>query len=73
MINTTEAFNLFCKKYSEKYKNQKMEPGDTEVAILNNCTMIVEICEEDKKLKISFSGNEPIFIDDSLDMYVEEK
>ena len=22
MIDTNEAFNLFCKKYSEKYKNQ---------------------------------------------------
>ena len=61
MINTTEALNLFC---------EKMEPGDKEVAILNNCTMIIELTQ-DKELKISFSGNEPIFINDNLDMYVE--
>ena len=75
MIDTNEAFNLFCEKYSEKYKNQKMEPGDTEVAVLNNCVMIVELGEGEEagKLKISFSGNEPIFIDDNLDMYVEEE
>lgn len=31
MINTIEAFNLFCEKYAEKNKNQKLEPGDKAV------------------------------------------
>ncbi|MFR7603918.1 MAG: hypothetical protein ACLUV3_03545 [Oscillospiraceae bacterium] len=70
MINTIEAFNLFCEKYAEKNKNQKLEPGDKAVAILKNCVMIVE-ADEDKKLKITFTGDEPIVIDDDLDMYVE--
>lgn len=70
MINAIEAFNLFCEKYAKKNKNQKLEPGDKAVAILKNCVMIVE-ADEDKKLKIAFTGDEPIVIDDDLDMYVE--
>ena len=70
MINIIEAFNLFCEKYAEKNKNQKLEPGDKAVAILKNSVMIVE-ADEDKKLKIAFTGDEPIVIDDDLDMYVE--
>lgn len=50
MINTIEAFNLFCEKYAEKNKNQKLEPGDKAVAILKNCVMIVEV-DEDKKIE----------------------
>ena len=71
MINEIEAFNLFCEKYAEKNKNQKLEPGDKVVAILKNCVMIVE-ADEDKKLKITFTGDEPIVIDDDLNMYVED-
>lgn len=48
----------------------KLEPGDKAVAILKNCVMIVE-ADENKKLKIAFTGDEPIVIDDDLDMYVE--
>lgn len=68
MINITEAFNSFSEKYSEKYKNQKLEPGDKRIAILKNCIMIVELTE-DEGLKFEFSGGEPIFIDEELDMY----
>ena len=71
MINAIEAFNLFWEKYAEKNKNQKLEPGDKVVAILKNCVMIVE-ADEDKKLKITFTGDEPIVIDDDLNMYVED-
>ena len=49
----------------------KLEPGDKAVAILKNCVMIVE-ADENKKLKIAFTGDEPIVIDDDLDMYVED-
>ncbi len=70
MINTTEAFNLFAKKYYDKYKNEKLEPGDKKIAVLKNCTMIVEV-NEYKKVNIEILNDTPIFIDESLDMYEE--
>ena len=36
MINAIEAFNLFCEKYAEKNKNQKLEPGDCNFEKLRN-------------------------------------
>lgn len=46
MINADKALRMFCEKYAEKYKGEKMEAGDTEVVVLNNCTMIISISEK---------------------------
>ena len=69
-MNTIEAFNLFTEKYSEKYEGQKLELGEKAIAIFKNCTLIVELTEDDKELKINFSGSEPIYIDENVDAYV---
>lgn len=70
-IDTMEALELFTKMYAEKYNGQLLEPGEKGVAVLKNCTMIVELTE-DKVLKMEFSGSEPIYIDENLDMYVAD-
>lgn len=46
MINEDKALSMFCEKYKEKYKGEKMEAGDTEVVVLNNCIMIISISDE---------------------------
>ena len=68
-MNTIEAVDLFARKYSEKYEGQKLELGEKAIAIFKNCTMIVEL-NEDNELKVNFSGSEPIYIDENLDLYV---
>lgn len=70
-IDTMEALDLFTKMYSEKHNGQLLEPGEKTIAILKNCTLIVELTE-DKELKMEFLGSEPIYIDENLDMYVTD-
>ncbi len=70
-IDTMEALDLFTKKYSEKNNGKPFEPGEKRIAILKNCTMIVELTK-DKELKMEFFGSEPIYIDENLDMYVTD-
>lgn len=67
-MNAIEAYNLFTEKYLEKYEGQKLEPGEKAVAVFKNCTMIVELTE-DNELKVEFSGLEPIYIDEDVDAY----
>ena len=69
MIDTSEVLKLFAEKFAEKYDNRKFESGEKEVAILNNCIMIVE--KIDDELKVEFLGTQPIIINESFDMYVE--
>ena len=72
MINTAKALELFSKQYIERYgEERKFEPGETAVAILKNCTMIVML-EENGTLGIKFTGAEPFVIDESLNMYQED-
>ena len=65
MINEDKALRMFYEKYVEKHKGQSMEVGDTEVAVLNNCTMIISIPEKNR-LSINFTN-------ENLDMYEEEE
>ena len=72
MINTAKALELFSKQYRERYgEERKFEPGETAVAILKNCTMIVKL-NEDRELGVEFNGSEPFVIDESLNMYQED-
>ena len=72
MINTAKALELLNKQYKERYgENSKLEPGETIIAILKNCTMMVKL-NEDRELGVEFNGSEPFIIDESLDMYSEE-
>lgn len=72
MIDTAKALELFNKQYKERYgEEKKLDLGETEVAILKNCIMIVML-EEDGTLGIKFTGAEPFVIDESLDMYQED-
>lgn len=71
MINDEKALNIFCEKYKEKYKGKKMEAGDTEVVVLNNCIMVISISNENH-LCITFTP-EPFYIDENLDMYEEDE
>ena len=48
-----------------------MEVGDTEVAVLNNCTMIISIPEKNH-LSINFTSK-PFYINENLDMYEEDE
>lgn len=48
-----------------------MEVGDTEVAVLNNCTMIISIPEKNR-LSINFTSK-PFYINENLDMYEEDE
>lgn len=66
-----EALELFTKMYAEKHNGQLLEPGEKTIAILKNCTLIVELTE-DKELKMEFLGSEPIYIDENLDMYITD-
>ena len=69
MINIEKALELFSKQYRKRYgEERKFEPGETAVAILKNCAMIVML-EEDGTLGIKFTGAKPFVIDESLDMY----
>ena len=71
MINEDKAFRMFCEKYVEKHKGQSMKVGGTEVAVLNNCTMIISIPEKNR-LSINFTSK-PFYINENLDMYEENK
>ena len=71
MINEDKALRMFCEKYVEKHKGQSMEVGDTEVAVLNNCTMIISIPEKNH-LSIKFTSK-PFYINENLDMYEEDE
>ena len=71
MINEDKALRMFYEKYVEKHKGQSMEVGDTEVAVLNNCTMIISIPKEDH-LSINFTSK-PFYINENLDMYEEDE
>ena len=71
MINEDKALRMFCEKYAEKHKGQSMEVGDTEVAVLNNCTMIISIPEKNH-LSINFTSK-PFYIHENLDMYEEDE
>ncbi len=71
MINEDKALRMFCEKYAEKHKGQSMEVGDTEVAVLNNCTMIISIPEKNH-LSINFTSK-PFYINEKLDMYEEDE
>lgn len=66
MINEDKALRMFCEKYAEKHKGQSMEVGDTEVAVLNNCTMIISIPEKNH-LSINFTSK-PFYINENLDI-----
>lgn len=71
MIDTAKALELFSKQYNERYgEENKLELGETAVAILKNCTMIVML-QEDGTLSVKFTGTTPFVIDESLDMYQE--
>ena len=72
MIDTTKALELLNKQYKERYgEEHKLEPDETIIAILKNCTMIVKL-KEDRTLGVEFNGADPFVIDESLDMYSEE-
>ena len=71
MINEDKALRMFYEKYVEKHKGQSMEVGDTEVAVLNNCTMIISIPEKNR-LSINFNSK-PFYINENLDMYEEDE
>ena len=71
MINEDKALRMFYEKYVEKHKGQSMEVGDTEVAVLNNCTMIISIPEKNR-LSINFPSK-PFYINENLDMYEEDE
>ena len=71
MINEDKALRMFYEKYVEKHKGQSMEVGDTEVAVFNNCTMIISIPEKNH-LSINFASK-PFYINENLDMYEEDE
>ena len=71
MINEDKALRMFYEKYVEKHKGQSMEVGDTEVVVLNNCTMIISIPEKNR-LSINFTSK-PFYINENLDMYEEDE
>ena len=71
MINEDKALRMFYEKYVEKHKGQSMEVGDTEVAVLNNCTMIISIPEKNR-LSINFTSK-LFYINENLDMYEEDE
>ena len=71
MINEDKALRMFYEKYVEKHKGQSMEVGDTEVAVLNNCTMIISIPEKNR-LSINFTSK-PFYRTENLDMYEEDE
>ncbi len=50
MIDTSEVLRLFAEKYAEKYGDRVFESGKKEVAILNNCIMIIEKVDDELKV-----------------------
>lgn len=71
VIDTMTAIKMFTEKFKEQYgKEEKMESGDKEVAVFDNCTMIVSK-NENNEVTTSFIGGKPLEIDAKLDLFVE--
>lgn len=59
------------RKVRGKTQRAEYESGGTEVAVLNNCTMIISIPEKNH-LSIKFTSK-PFYINENLDMYEEDE